>query len=156
MTKTIRTKLWNRADWPVWSLSTIDEDGVCNMNICTYVVPVSMEPKAFMVALCSGTKTLANVRSNHRGILQLLSKDQKALVRRFGYSSGYNKDKMKNLKEPYSLFKSHAVLDHCLGYAELRFSRLTGGGDHMLGYGEVCTFKNLTSGDPLTTHFLKE
>lgn len=153
---TDRRKLWNRADWPVWSLSTIDEEGQYNMNICTYVVPVSMEPKGFVVALYNGTKTLDNVLQSRYGILQLLSQEQKSLVRRFGYSSGHTKKKLSNLRESLLEINGHAVLDSCLGYTELRFVSLTPGGDHMIGYGEVVSHKNLADGEPMTTHFLKE
>jgi len=156
MKDSLRRKLWNRADWPVWSLSTIDEQGIHNMNICTYVVPVSMEPKGFVVALYDNTKTLANVQHSKKGYLQLLSQDQKKIIKRFGSNSGFKKEKLKNLKDPLVEVDGHMILAECMGYVELLFDHMHEGGDHVLGYARVISSKNLNLGDVMTTHFLKE
>lgn len=156
MQDSLRKKLWNRADWPVWSLSTIDKDGVPNMNICTYVVPVSMDPKGFVVALYENTKTLSNVQDSMKGYLQLLSQDQKRLVKKFGTKSGNEKAKLDRFRGGLIYKDNYAILEECLGYAELEFDYVHEGGDHVIGYARVVSSKNLNLGEVMTTHFLKD
>lgn len=156
MEDSLRRKLWNRVNWPVWSLATTSPDGKHNMNICTYVVPVSMNPKGFMVALYDDTQTLSNVEKTKCGVLQLLSEDQAKLVKRFGTVSGKEKDKLARLKDELTEVNGQQVLQECLGYAELKFIKLYPGGDHILGYAELVSSKNINLGEPLTTHYLKE
>ena len=158
MEDSLRRKVWNRVEWPVWSLSTLDEEGVANMNICTYVVPVSLKPKAFLVALYAGTKTLENVQKSKSGYLQLLEAGQYPLVRRLGMTSGHDGPKIEYLIQRDMTMKvgGYEILRECLGYVELSFTALYEGGDHVLCYAEVCASKNLRKGEVLTTHVLKE
>jgi hypothetical protein len=53
-------KARNLPAYPVYSLLTKDIKGAINMNIMTYIVPVSMKPKKYMIALYEGTKSLDN------------------------------------------------------------------------------------------------
>ena len=81
-------KIWNRPNQQVWSLSTINEQSVANMNICTYVTSVSMEPKLLIVAVYHGTQTLKNLTQTKRAHLQLLSEELSPVTRICGHISG--------------------------------------------------------------------
>ena len=48
--KKIRVKPWNRVDGPIYSLSTAAH-GKGNLNICSYVTPISMKPKRYIVGV---------------------------------------------------------------------------------------------------------
>ncbi|MEN9653372.1 MAG: hypothetical protein RL303_1092, partial [Verrucomicrobiota bacterium] len=54
----IRVKPWNRVDGPIFSLATTAH-GKGNLNICSYVTPISMKPKRFIIGVYKETKTLA-------------------------------------------------------------------------------------------------
>ena len=56
----IRVKPWNRVDGPIYSLATTAE-GKGNLNICSYVTPIAMKPKRFIIGVYKDTKTLANL-----------------------------------------------------------------------------------------------
>ena len=96
-------KIWNRPNLAVWSLVTSDALGQANMNICTYVTAVSMEPKLMMVAVYRGTKTLDNLKQSPTKpvLLQLLSAELAPVVRVCGQQSGSKIDKIKRLKKRY-------------------------------------------------------
>lgn len=57
------------------------------MNIITYITPVSMNPKHYIIALYHNTQSLANWQVTHRGILQILAPDHSSLVRVLGKKS---------------------------------------------------------------------
>jgi hypothetical protein len=88
-------KPWNLPSYPVYSLITESAEEKYsqtemfsrfprNMNIMTYVVPVSMNPKHYIIALYHGTQSLSNWQSTHRGILQILAPTHSSLVRVLG------------------------------------------------------------------------
>ena len=65
----------------------------------TYVIPVSMQPKHYIIALYRDTQSLANWESSHRGILQILAPTHSSLVRVLGKKSGKSYDKMTYLRK---------------------------------------------------------
>ena len=152
-------KLWNRPSLPVWSLVTKDATGRANMNICTYVTSVSMEPKLMLVAVYAGTKTLENITLHKHGLLQLLTEELAPAVRVCGQMSGHSIDKTARLKKRYELHE-HASLPYfaqAAGYMELLFTSITKtAGDHVLALAEVKHAKNLTDRPLLTTDYLKD
>lgn len=74
---------WNKVPQVVYSLSTISTEKKNNMNICTYVVPISMKPKKYMIALDPNSKTYDNFCKDGEGVLQILSKSCKKYVNPF-------------------------------------------------------------------------
>ena len=150
---------WNRPNYPVWSLSTIDEAGKFNMNICTYVTTISMQPKQFCIAVYHGTKTYENIKNSKTAILQLLGEHQSGVVRNLGKTSGHDKDKVAtvNKKHPIITTQGLAVMSDSLSYCIVTFDdMITTGGDHDLIIGTVVSYKNLHEGEVLTTQKLSE
>ena len=151
-------KIWNRPNQQVWSLSTVDEKGVGNMNICTYISNVSMEPKIIMVALYRGTKTHHNVVKNKRALLQLLSEELAPVTRLCGHFSGTKIDKIARLKRRYTIDSAQDLpfFAASAGYLELELSKLvTFGGDHDLALCSVVAHKNIRDVPLLTTDYLR-
>jgi len=117
-------KFWNLPAVPVYSLVTQDIDGCFNMNCCTYVTPVSMNPKHYMVAIYHGTKTWDNLNQNPKQtvILQWLGMDQASLVRILGRQSGFSTNKIQRLERRglLSAWKGQPVLRDAAAWAEMR------------------------------------
>jgi flavin reductase (DIM6/NTAB) family NADH-FMN oxidoreductase RutF len=150
---------WNRVDYAVWSLSTIDSNGIYNMNICTYVVPVSMNPKQFCVAIYQGTKTYENIFNSKKAVLQLLGEHQSDVVRNLGKTSGHDRNKVSivNKKHPIITTQGLAVMNDSLAYCLIKFDQIVKtGGDHDVIIGNVVSYKNLNEGTVLTTQKLSE
>lgn len=151
-------KLWNRGDDAVWSLCTKSEKGVANMNICTYVTAVSLEPKLMMVAVYKNTQTLKNVAVGKIVLLQLLGEDLAPVVRVCGQLSGKDIDKISRLKKRYELLveKDLYYFKEAAGFMELEVEQLIETtGDHDLLVGKVLKVKNLHDKIILTTTYLK-
>lgn len=124
-------KPWNLPELPVYSLATYHE-GVVNMNICTYVTAVSLDPKIMMVAVYENTKTLENILSSNTAILQILHKEQAPLARILGKKSGitYNKFQYLNKKNMLTEWKNFPVLKDACAYVELEKLSFLKTGDH--------------------------
>lgn len=117
-------KFWNLPAVPVYSLVTRDSDGCFNMNCCTYVTPVSMDPKHYMVAIYQGTKTWDNLIKNPEQtvVLQWLGMEQASLVRILGRQSGFSTNKIQQLERRglLSEWKGQPVLREAAAWAELQ------------------------------------
>lgn len=134
-------KLWNLPNYPVYSLSTLSNENVANMNICTYVSPYSMKPKMYMIGVFLDTKTLSNLENHPFAILQYLSVDNINLVRTFGYKSGFNYDKLKKHTKRIEYQNNLAYLKDSVGFVELKLETMNDfDGDH-----KICTFSLMSS-----------
>jgi|AntRauTorckE6833_2_1112554.scaffolds.fasta_scaffold17421_3 flavin reductase (DIM6/NTAB) family NADH-FMN oxidoreductase RutF len=151
-------KLWNRPAWPVWSVSTIDQEGQGNMNIATYVQAVSLDPKLMTIAVYKDTKTLNNIQLSKRCLLQLLPESLAPVVRVCGQKSGNDIDKIARLQKRFEL-KQHTDLYYfadAAGWLELEIADMHDvGGDHILVTGKVVKQKNLHDVQILTTDYLR-
>ena len=152
----IRKKPWNRVDQPVYSISSA-YNGVVNMNICSYVTPVSMKPKRYIVAVYKNTKTLELIKQNPNFLLQILTEDQYRLINLLGKKSGFRINKIEKIKEPVEFYNdSFAYLSRSLAYLHLHVLAWLDGGDHWCALCDVVSYKNLNHGKPLTLEFLKK
>jgi flavin reductase (DIM6/NTAB) family NADH-FMN oxidoreductase RutF len=124
---------WNLTNLPVYSILTNDGSD-WNINICTYVMPVSRIPKMYIVALEKGSKSCLNMLSSDIAILQLLSVEHANLVKVLGKKSGNQYDKIKylNKRELITSWNDVPVLKNCTAYIELRKISVTDSGDHDL------------------------
>jgi flavin reductase (DIM6/NTAB) family NADH-FMN oxidoreductase RutF len=144
-------------DMPVYSLATVSPDGVPNMNICSYATPITMEPKQYCIGVYKGSKTLANLESGSAAILQILASDQYRLVRRFGYKSGHDTDKLKTYKGTLDIGNNGITyLSDCLAHIELTMHAIHNAGDHMVYLGIVTSYGyGSTDSLPLTLDELR-
>jgi flavin reductase (DIM6/NTAB) family NADH-FMN oxidoreductase RutF len=141
---------WNIVDQPVYSLATY-VDGSFNMNICTYVTAVSMQPKLYAVAVYHNTKTLFNLQQSDVAVLQLMSISQIALVRTLGKKSGNNYDKVAYLqrKKTMTTWQGFPVLENAAALLLLHKKNVITSGDHDLYLFEVNKFTTLQETDIL-------
>lgn len=153
-------KIWNRPSLPVWSLVTRDASGKANMNICTYVSAISMEPKLMMIAVYHNTKTLENLESCPTTpiLLQLLSATLAPVVRTCGQQSGLQINKMQRLAKRYSLAHDSNLpyFTEAAGYLVLQPQQVvTVAGDHVLYTCTVVKQVNVSDVPLLTTDVLR-
>ena len=134
---------WNIPDVPVYSLATY-AGGRVNMNICTYVTPISMKPKQYAVAVYKNTQTLDNLLAGSGAVLQLLHRSQANLVPGLGKRSGRSLDKQNFLQRKKVLIEwnGHQVLTGAMAWIELKpIGQVDSGGDHLLYYFESVRYK---------------
>ena len=144
---------WNIINQPVYSLLTKDDSGNINMNICTYVTAVSINPKIYMIAIYYNTKTYENLINSDSAVLQLLSKENISLVRGLGKKSGMKIDKDKYLRKKNLIkWKNYDVLDNICGLVELKKNQLKKThGDHAIVFFDVVSYKTISERNLLTT-----
>ena len=133
---------WNLANIPVYSLATYD-GGRVNMNICTYVSAVSMDPKRYMVAVYHNTQSLHNIHQSETVVLQLLGKHHLALVNVLGKKSGksYNKEQYLTKRRQLEIWDDKLVLSHCAALVKLEKRWAKEVGDHTMFLFDVTGFK---------------
>ena len=91
---------WNRTNSSVYSLVTRDIKNQLNMNICTYVSVVNMNPRSYVIAIDYQTKTYENLtKSNNKVVLQALSINNMKLIKKLGKQSGKDINKEIFLKK---------------------------------------------------------
>jgi len=150
---------WNRVDDQVYSLVTIDSDFEFNYNIMTYVSPVSMKPKVYVLALDPKTKTFLNFLSTGKGVLQMLSRKQTKHVSLLGKQSGAKTNKFKKLEEAQLLktWKGFKCFQDANAWIEMECIDAFGqthDGDHELFLCKALSFKNLSDKPMLTNQWL--
>ncbi|WP_462219773.1 flavin reductase family protein [Ferruginibacter sp.] len=152
-----KKKPWNRINLPVYSISSKAGDKY-NMNICTYVSAVSMQPKRMMVAVYENTKTLGIINSYPHFVLQILAAPQYRLVDLLGKKSGNTIDKISRLEKRNLLteWNGFKVLKNALAVMELKTIDTIYGGDHKLFVCDVVAYKNLNDGTALTLDDLRK
>lgn len=146
---------WNRPELPVYSLST--SDGIRhNMNICTYVTAISMQPKRFIIGVYKGTFTEVLLKKQPKCVLQLLSYDQYRLVELLGKKSGHNINKTERIKDKTGIFYSIPFLRESCSIILCEAKQWTDAGDHYAVLCNVITARNLSADPVLTTGILRE
>lgn len=133
---------WNLANLPVYSLATYGESKV-NMNICTYVSAVSMNPKHFMVAVYHHTQSLYNIQQSNTAVLQLLGSEHISLVNTLGKKSGlhYNKESYLAKKKQLEIWEGLQVLTNSAAWIKLKKRWAKEAGDHTMFLFDVVAFK---------------
>ena len=133
---------WNLSNLPVYSLATYQETKV-NMNICTYVSAVSMNPKRYMVAVYHHTQSLQNIIGSKTAVLQLLGKQHLSLVNTLGKKSGvdYDKERYLKAKELLQIWNDRNVLTNCAALIEVEKIWNKDAGDHTLFLFDVVGYR---------------
>lgn len=152
----LRKKPWNRVNAPVYSVVSHGSKGY-NMHICTYVTPVSMKPKQYVVALYHPSRTLENVQENPEFILQLLGENQFNLITLLGKLSGKSIDKIDRLDKRNLLceWKGFPVLKEALAVLQLKAIGSWEAGDHTCFLCDVLAYNNRHTGKALDLDELK-
>jgi flavin reductase (DIM6/NTAB) family NADH-FMN oxidoreductase RutF len=147
---------WNIPDSPVYSLVT-QVQGKQNMNICTYVIPVSRKPKLYAIAIYNDTQTLEHMLNSDTAVLQLLHSTQYSLVQLLGKKSGFQIDKCEILRKRklLQLWHGFEVLKQVSALIELRKINHQQTGDHVLFTFEAIGFESFNE-QPLTQNILRE
>ena len=159
---------WNLINVPVYSVSSRN-NGITNMNICTYVSAVSMEPKRYMVAVYHNTQTIENIQNKNEFVLQLLAESQYGLVRNFGQKSGKifdkqgflnrkNQNRIAEKENPYAIvfWNNFEVLSNAVSLILLKPIQIIPAGDHDMYLCDVVTFENLNDSPILTLDVLRQ
>lgn len=160
MNKIKKRRPWNSVSEQVYSISSKNSEGIINMNIATYITPITMDPKRYLVAVYRNTQTHKNIFNTHEPfLLQALDYSQAYLVKTFGKKSGLKINKESYLKKKNILcqyYNSLMYLTESYFVLSLLPETYINLGDHDLIVARVekIVIKNDVSG--LTTHDLQK
>ena len=137
---------WNRTNSNIYSLVTFNDFDDFNMNICTYVSVVNMNPRQYIISIDYNTLTYSYLAQNvSKIILQSLSFKNIDLVKNLGKKSGFNFNKKKYLNENdlITKWKETSVLKQTSFLVELKGKKkIYEMNDHCLFLFNVESFKN--------------
>ena len=139
-------KPWNIPNLPVYSLATYQNNRL-NMNICTYVSAISMNPKLYAVAVYENTQTLENIEKSEYAVLQLLHESHFQLVKKLGQTSGkkYNKEQYLKKKELLDQWNNYTILKDLSAVVLLKKISKQLTGDHYLYIFEAIKHKSFNT-----------
>ena len=89
-------RIWNIVNPSIYSLSSFDNEGEQNFNICSYVSVVSLKPKLYMIAI----ETNKTYSTYQKVRIQVLSMDNVNIVKYLG-KKGWNINKLNFTKEKF-------------------------------------------------------
>ena len=142
---------WNLNDTCIYSLATYHNEQV-NMNICTYVIPISMKPKWYAIAIYNNTKSLQNMQNSQYCVLQYLQVSQYNLVNHLGKKTGVNYNKHAFLQKRNLIEKWNGldVLKNTGALVLLKKVNTQQTGDHVLFTFEMVKYASFS--DELLTN----
>ena len=138
---------WNRTNSNIYSLLTHNLEGELNMNVCTYVSIVNMNPKLYAISIDYNTLTYQNLlSSNINPVLQCLGENNINIIRSLGKKSGLVFDKINYLKKNHLItgWKNYLVLKDVSFLVELKEpKKIYEMSDHAIFLFSIKSYKNL-------------
>ena len=152
-------RIWNIVNPSIYSLSSFDNEGEQNFNICSYVSVVSLKPKLYMIAIEKTNKTYSNISKSNTCILQVLSMDNVNIVKYLGKKSGWNINKLNFLqkKNLLQIWNGKKIIKNSCGVILLeKTNQFITSGDHTLFIFRILKAKTFKESNILTFNNLIE
>ena len=152
-------RIWNIVNPSIYSLSSFDNEGEQNFNICSYVSVVSLKPKLYMIAIEKTNKTYSNISKSNACILQVLSMDNVNIVKYLGKKSGWNINKLNFLqkKNLLQIWNGKKIIKNSCGVILLeKTNQFITSGDHTLFIFRILKAKTFKETNILTFNNLIE
>jgi len=122
-----------------------------NGQIANTVVQVTSEPPTISVCINKQNLTHEFITESKAFAASILSRDTPlSFIGHFGFKSGRDVDKLKDVNYKIGETKSPIVLDHTLAYLEARVINQVDVGTHTIFIGELVGADVLKEGEPMT------
>ncbi len=127
------------------------KQGKLNAQIANTVVQVSSEPPIISVCINKQNLTHEFITESKVFVASVLSQDTPlSFIGHFGFKSGREVDKLKDVNYKLGEAKAPIVLDHSLAYLEARVINQVDVGTHTIFIGELVGADVLREGEPMT------
>ena len=127
------------------------KQGKLNAQIANTVVQVTSEPPTISVCINKQNLTHEFITESKVFVASVLSQDTPLFfIGHFGFKSGREVDKFKDINYRLGEAKAPIVLDHSLAYLEARVINQLDVGTHTIFIGELVGAEVLREGEPLT------
>jgi flavin reductase (DIM6/NTAB) family NADH-FMN oxidoreductase RutF/rubredoxin len=125
--------------------------GKLNAQIANTVIQVTSEPPAIAVCINKQNLTHEFISESKVFTASILTQDTPlSFIGHFGFKSGREIDKLKDVNYKLGETKAPIVLDHSLAYLEARVINHVDVGTHTIFIGEVVGADVLGEGEPMT------
>ncbi len=127
------------------------KQGKLNAQIANTVVQVTSEPPNISVCINKQNLTYEFITESKVFTASILSHDTPlSFIGHFGFKSGREVDKLKDINYKLGETKAPIILDHCLAYLEARVIDQVDVGTHTIFIGELVGADIIGEGEPMT------
>jgi len=128
-----------------------EKQGKLNAQIANTVIQVPSEPPAIAVCINKQNLTHEFITESKVFTASILSQDTPlSFIGHFGFKSGREVDKLKDVNYKLGEAKAPIVLDHSVAYLEAKVINQVDVGTHTIFIGEVVGADVLGEGEPMT------
>jgi len=133
------------------------KQGKLNAQIANTVVQVTSEPPTISVCINKQNLTHEFITESKVFVASVLSQDTPlSFIGHFGFKSGKEVDKLKDVNYKLGEAKAPIVLDHSLAYLEARVINQLDVGTHTIFIGELVGADVLREGEPMTYAYYRQ
>jgi flavin reductase (DIM6/NTAB) family NADH-FMN oxidoreductase RutF/rubredoxin len=127
------------------------KQGKLNAQIANTVVQVTSEPPTISVCVNKQNLTHEFITESKVFTASILSQDTPlSFIGHFGFKSGREVDKLKDINYRLGETKAPIILDHTLAYLEARVTDQVDVGSHTIFIGEVVGADIISDGEPMS------
>jgi flavin reductase (DIM6/NTAB) family NADH-FMN oxidoreductase RutF len=128
-----------------------EKQGKLNAQIANTMIQVTSEPPAIAVCINKQNLTHEFITESKVFTASILSQDTPlSFIGHFGFKSGREVDKLKDVNYKLGEAKAPIVLDHSVAYLEARVINQVDVGTHTIFIGELVGADVLGEGEPMT------
>ena len=128
-----------------------EKQGKLNAQIANTVIQVTSEPPAIAVCINKQNLTHEFITASKVFVASVLSQDTPlSFIGHFGFKSGREVDKLKDVNYKLGEAKAPIVLDHSVAYLEAKVINQLDVGTHTIFIGELVGADVLNEGEPMT------
>ena len=133
------------------------KQGKLNAQIANTVIQVTSEPPTISVCINKQNLTHEFITESKVFVASVLSQDAPlSFIGHFGFKSGRDVDKLKDVNYKLGEAKAPIVLDHSLAYLEAKAVNQVDVGTHTIFIGELVGGDVLGEGEPMTYAYYRQ
>ena len=128
-----------------------------NGQIANTVFQITSEPPTIAVSINKQNLTHEFISESKVFTASILSRDTPlSFIGHFGFKSGREVDKFKDINYRLGETKAPIILDHTIGYLEARMTNQVDVGTHTIFIGEIVGADVLKEGEPMTYAYYQQ
>jgi flavin reductase (DIM6/NTAB) family NADH-FMN oxidoreductase RutF/rubredoxin len=136
---------------------TSGQEGKFNGQIANSLFQVTSNPATIAISINKENYTHELIKLSRKFVVSILSEAAPmTFIGLFGFKSGRDIDKLKNIKTKTSVTNVPIVLDYSVGYIEAQMERELDCGTHTIFFGKVVDADVRGSGEPMTYAYYQQ
>ncbi|MDY6932798.1 MAG: flavin reductase [Spirochaetota bacterium] len=146
----INSRVFHKISYGLYIIASQKGEKV-NGQICNTVIQVTSSPPMVAVAINKQNFTHECISNSDSFSISILSQDAPlSLIGNFGFKCGRDYDKCKDINYRKGSMGTPIIIEHALGYLELKLVQRMDVGTHTIFVGEVIEAELIEDGEPMT------